>query len=390
MIFGKGAGKKGNVARNTFAWEDSVKGENLMYRYPRNIMWNDNVVVKEDEYAIFFRDGKAMHVFDRPGRFAMTTQNVPVLGRISATLTGVKQLGEIYFLQRRELRGKFGTVEPLAFRDPDFGLVRMRAFGKFAYKIEDPMLFITQFVGTEGMSSSAKVIDWLKSELVQSLNDSLGELKRDKNMGVVDMPAYLNEIEQILLAKLTDETKRYGLIVTNIAGLNINLPKEVQEAIDKRGAMGALGVNYMQYQTGKAIEGIGDGAAKGGGGAGAGMFAGMGAGMGAGIGMGDAMAKGMMQPDAGQPAGQQAQAQPKIKCKCGTEVPQGTKFCPNCGSKVVKPGTTSCPKCNGAVADGAKFCPECGNKMINTCPKCNAEVKSGTKFCPGCGDKIEE
>ena len=389
MVFGK-KGESGNVARKTFAWDDSVKGENVMYRYPRNIQWNDNVVVREDEYAVFFRDGKSMHVFDRPGRFAMTTTNVPVLGTLGAAITGVRQLGEIYYIQRRELRGKFGTPEPLAFRDTDFGLVRIRAFGKFAYKIDEPMLFISQFVGTEGMSESAKVIDWLKDELVQSLNDALGELKRDKQMAVVDMPAYLNEIEQLLLSKLTSETERYGMKITNIAGLNINLPKEVQEAIDKRGAMGALGVNYMQYQTGKAVEGIGEGAAQGGG-QGAAMFAGMGAGMGAGIGMGNAMATGMAQPGPGQAGGQQPQqAKAMVKCKCGKEVPEGTKFCPDCGAKIVTPGMTSCPKCSAEIKEGAKFCPECGQKMTLECPKCKAEVKPGTKFCPECGQKMEE
>jgi len=350
-LFGKGAGEKGNVARKTFAWEDSAKGENVMYRYPRNIEWNDNVVVREDECAIFFRDGKAMHSFDRPGRYAMTTQNVPVLGKLGTAITGIKQLGELFFLQKRELRGKFGTPEPLTFRDPDFGLVRIRAFGKFAYRVEDPMLFITKFVGTEGFSSSNKIIDWLKSEIVQYLNDSLGELKRDKKMGIVDIPAYLNQVEQILISKISGETLQYGLKITNIAGLNINLPKEVQEAIDKRGAMSTLGVNYMQYQTGKAIEGVGKGAEKGGGGAE--TFAGLGAGMGAGVGIGQAMAQGMTQ----QPAQPE---KPKVKC----------------------------PKCGAEIPEGAKFCNECGNKMTVTCPKCGADIKPGVKFCNECGTKI--
>jgi len=356
-LFGKGPGAEGNVARKTIAWEGSdntgsVKGENVMYRYPRNIQWNDNVIVKEDECAIFFRDGKAMHNFNRPGRYAMTTQNVPVLGNLGAAITGVRQLGEIYFLQKRELRGKFGTTEPLAFRDPDFGLVRIRAFGKFAYKVEDPMLFITKFVGTEGMSNSNKIIDWLKSEIVQYLNDSLGELKRDKNMAIVDIPAYLNEVEQIIISKIADETKQYGLIITNIAGLNINLPKEVQEAIDKRGAMSTLGVNYMEYQTGKAIEGVGKGAEKGGD---ASTFAGLGAGMGAGVGIGQAMAQGMKQEPA-QPA------KTKVKVKC--------------------------PKCGAEIPKESKFCNECGNKMTATCPKCGIEVKSNVKFCNECGTKL--
>jgi len=380
MIFKKTDIPKAD-ARKTFHWEDGMKGENVMYRIPRNIQWNDNVVVREDEYAIFFRDGKAMHVFDRPGRFAMTTENIPVLGRLGAALTGVQQLGEIYYLQRRELRGKFGTAEPLAFRDTDFGLVRIRVFGNFAYKVVDPLVFITQFVGTEGISSSDKVIDWMKSQLVMCINDALGELKRDKNMAVVDMPAYLQEIEQIVLSKVGDGAERYGVKITKIADLNINLPKEVQEAVDKRGAMGALGVGYLQYQTGKAIEGVGVGAAAGGGATGA--MAGLGAGAGAGFGIGAMMGQAMQQP------AQAPQApKPMVKCpKCNADVQEGVKFCPNCGGKITAPGMMSCPKCNAEMKMGSKFCPGCGEKLVNNCPKCNAELQAGAKFCPSCGAK---
>jgi len=380
-LFGETA-QKGNVASKTFAWEDAVKGENVMYRYPRNIEWNDNVVVREDEYVVFFRDGKAMHNFDRPGRFALTTTTVPILGKLGAALTGVKQLGEIFYIQKRELRGNFGTAEPLAFRDKEFGFARIRAFGKFSYKVEDPMLFITQFVGVEGISSSDKVMDWLKAELVQSLNDTLGELQKTKNMSIVDIPSYLNEIEQMLLTKLVEQTKQYGLRVMNIAGLNINLPEEVQKAIDTRSAMGAIGdmQRYQAYQTGKAIGDIGTGAAKGGDGS-ASAFAGMGAGFAAGATMAQTMTR--------QTTPQTVQ-QPAVRCgKCNALVPDGTKFCNECGAKIVKQGTTSCPKCNAENPEGVKFCNNCGSKLTATCPGCKTEVKGGVKFCPECGQKLE-
>jgi membrane protease subunit (stomatin/prohibitin family) len=374
--------QKGNVAGKTFAWEDAVKGENVMYRYPRNIEWNDNVVVREDEYAVFFRDGKAMHNFDRPGRFALTTTTVPVLGKLGAALTGIKQLGEIFYIQKRELRGNFGTAEPLAFRDKEFGFARIRAFGKFSYKVEDPMLFITQFVGVEGLSSSDKVMDWLKAELVQSLNDTLGELQKTKNMSIVDLPSYLNEIEQMLLAKLVEQTKQYGLRVMNIAGLNLNLPEEVQKAIDTRSAMGAIGdmQRYQAYQTGKAIGDIGTGAAKGGDGT-ASAFAGMGAGFAAGSTMAQTMTRQTTPPASGPSA---------IRCgKCNALVPEGTKFCNECGAKIVTPGTMNCPKCNAENPEGGKFCNNCGAKLMTTCPGCKTEVKGGVKFCPECGQKLE-
>ncbi len=385
-IFGK-SGKATDQdlgdARKTFDWPDGQKADNLLWRLPRNVQWNDNVVVKEDEFAVFFRDGKALHVFDRPGRFVLTTENVPVLGTLGAKLTGVRQLGEIYYLQRRELRGKFGTKEPLSFRDPDFGVVRIRVFGQFAYKVDDPMMLITQFIGSKGYGGSDEVISWVKDQIVMILNDVMGELKRDQNMGVLDMPAYLQELEQMCLSRLTSETERYGLVVTKFSGLNINLPDEVQAAIDKRGAMSALGVDYMQYQTGKAVEGIGEGAAKGGDASG---FAGMGAGMGAGYAMGQSMNQGMQPTQSSkQPIGS------KAKCpKCGQPYDHSDKFCPNCGALLDKGGEDKikCPNCGHLVEKGVKFCPNCGASMTLKCPECDAELQPGTKFCPNCGNKF--
>ena len=381
-----GSDIEGADARAGFYWVEDYKGDNLIWRLPRNIILNDNVLVREDEYGIFFRDGKALTVFDRPDRYALTTQNIPILKDIIGATMGNVQIGEFYWAQKREFRDKFGTSQPLAFRDSDFGVVQLRMFGQFAYKVSDPMLLITQFVGTKGLTKSEEVVDWLKSQIVMVLNDILGELKTKKQMGVLDMPAYLQEIEQMCLAKLTAETENYGLKIMKFAGLTISMPDEVQEAINKRGAMSALGVNYMQYQSGKAIENIGVGAAQGGDGAG---FAMMGAGMGAGIGMGNMMMQGMgggaapfgqAQPAAAAPVG-------KACAKCGTAVPDGAKFCPGCGEK--QDAGSFCPECGAAVPAGAKFCPECGKKMgAAACPKCGAELSPGAKFCPECGERV--
>lgn len=378
MVFGRGKSTKGDVARNTYTWPNEYKGENIMYRLPTNVYYNDNVVVMEDEFAVFLRDGKAMHVFDQAGRYALTTQNVPILTAIMAGVTGIKQLGEVYYVQRRELRGKFGTPEPLTFRDADFGLVRLRVFGQFSYKVVDALQFITQFVGTRGWSSSEEVVEWLRSELIQSVNDALGELKRDKNLALVDMPAYINEIEQLVLGKIDSEAKRYGLDITNLAGITITPPKEVQDAIDRRGAMGALGVNYMEYQTGKAIEGVGEGAAKGGNGAAS--LAGLGAGAGIGLGMGGAMGQGMQQGS--------SQKEIMVKCQeCGALAPQDAKFCKECGKPMVRADTVKCPKCGMAIPAEAKFCRECGAPTKAKCPKCGKE-QAGAKFCNECGEKL--
>ena len=385
---GSGSDIEGADARAGFYWVEDYKGDNLIWRLPRNIILNDNVLVREDEYGIFFRDGKALAVFDRPDRYALTTQNIPILKDIIGATMGNVQIGEFYWAQRREFRDKFGTSQPLAFRDSDFGVVQIRMFGQFAYKVSDPMLLITQFVGTKGLTKSEEVVEWLKGQIVMVLNDILGELKAKKQMGVLDMPAYLQEIEQMSLAKLTAETESYGLKIMKFSGLTISMPDEVQEAINKRGAMSALGVNYMQYQSGKAIENIGVGAAEGSDGAG---FAMMGAGMGAGFGMGNMMMQGMGgMGGAPAPFGQaqpQAVSSARPCAKCGAAVPEGAKFCPSCGEKQVS--GSFCPECGAAVPAGAKFCPECGKKVgASVCAKCGAELAAGAKFCPECGERV--
>lgn len=363
-----GSDIEGADARAGFYWVEDYKGENVIWRLPRNIMLNDNVLVREDEYGIFFRDGKALAVFDRPDRYALTTQTLPVLTRIIGATVGNVQIGEFFWVQRRELRDKFGTSQPLAFRDNDFGVVQLRIFGQFSYKVTDPMLLITQFAGTKGITKSEEVVEWLKGQIIMVLNDTLGELKTKKQMGVLDMPAYLQEIEQLCLGRLTQEVENYGLAVMKFAGLTISMPDEVQEAINKRGAMSALGVNYMQYQSGKAIENMGVGAAQGGEGAG---FAMMGAGLGAGASMGSMMMQGMQGGQQPAPFG----AAPAAAVGAAAGAAASGAFC---------------PACKAAVPSGAKFCPSCGQKLGGAafCPECGAKIPAGSKFCPECGQKI--
>jgi len=381
--------KSNDIARNTFYWPDNLKGENLVWRVPRNTSWNDNVVVREDEYAIFFRDGKALHVFDRPDRYALTTQNVPVLATLGAALTGVRQIGEVYYVQKREFRGEFKSDNHLTYRDTDFGLVNIIVSGKFAYKVSNPLLFITQFIGTKGMQHTDQIADWFQDQIMMVINTTLGKLKKEKGMGVLDMPANLSEIEQFCLSKLTSETEQYGITITKFSGLVIKLSETVQKAIDQRSAMSALGVNFMQLQTGQAIGGIGEGAAKGGDASG---FAGLGAGMGAGMAMSQAMGQSM----AGQPVpmiNSQGTTSVTSTCqKCGIRVNGSVKFCPECGNPMLSSQEVElrCPKCSGLIKPGVKFCSECGTKIVFNCPKCNSKIQPGVKFCQNCGEHIND
>jgi len=374
------------IGADTFKWEDIDKRQNIMYRMPRNIRFNDNIVVREDEMAVFFRDGKALAYIDRPDRYALTSLNAPIVGKIVKFLSGVQQQAEVVFLQKRVFDGKFGSKQAYQFRDKEFGMVNLRVFGEFRYKIAAPENFVNQFVGTFNFATSAEVEDRIKEQMVILIYDSLGDMK-NQGMGVADIASNLTNIEQVVLTRTKEHFDLYGITIDKLSGLYISLPEEVQKAVDTKSSMTILGANYMQYQTGQAMR---DAAVNPAGGAAA-----AGVGVGAGIGMGWSMVGAMTQPPAGAPGAPAAQpaqvaAAPQVACpKCNTPNPPTNKFCASCGAKLGV-ATVPCPKCKAEVPEGTKFCPECGTAMVATkkCAACGVESPATSKFCAGCGKAI--
>jgi membrane protease subunit (stomatin/prohibitin family) len=357
-LFGKKQGDMpsaggGVMGSTTIAWEDQFKQGSALWKVPRNIRLNDNIVVREDEIAVFYRDGKVLTYFDQPNRYALTTINAPIVGKLLKFFTGVQQQAEVYYIPKRYLDGKFGSTQPYQFTDPTFGVVNLRVFGEYRWKISSPELFINQFVGTFSADSSDDVESRMKEQMVILLYNALGKMKQ-QGLKVTDLAANLTSIEQEVLASAPDHLGQYGVEINKVSGLTVSLPDEVQKAVDTRSQMSVLGVNYMQYQTGQAIEG----AAKNPSG-GAGVFAGLGAGLGAGAAIGGQMGQGM------------AQGQAKSCSNCGSLIPLNTKFCPNCGA--------SQAMASGGPASGAKpkFCPNCGSA-----------VGADVRFCANCGSKL--
>ena len=348
-------------------------GEEIVYRFPQEgsaeIKLGAQLVVHEAQEAVLYRDGKALDVFG-PGRHTLSTQNIPLLTKLlSIPFGGTSpfRVSVVFVNKRTFIDQKWGTREPVVFRDSELGMVRLRAFGNYAYRIEDSQLFVNTVVGSQGLFETDQLKDFYRDVIVSRLNDLLGETLKT----IFDLAQYYDELGTAAKARLAEDFAKYGVDLTDFYINSITPPDEVLEKMDERAAMGAVGDmnTYMQFKAAQAIQ---DAAAGGGGGGeGGAASAGMGLGLGAGFG---AMMPGMIagaiqqaqQGGGGGAAGAAAagagsQAAPATAggfCgECGKPVPGGAKFCPSCGHPQA---ATGCSGCGQPVPEGAKFCPNCG------------------------------
>ena len=366
-------------------------GRTIVHREPEDgsapIKLGAQLIVQENQSAVFYRDGKALDVFGS-GRHTLTTLNLPLMGKlIGLPFGGTSPFqAQVYFVSRQTYTDlKWGTKEPIIYRDAELSMVRLRAFGRFSMKVADPNLFVQQLVGTKGKTTTDSIEDFLRDICVARLSDLMGETLKT----ILDLPRYYDELSGGLKARVADDFGKYGMELVDFLIGAITPPEEVQKMIDERAGMGAIG-DMQKYMAFKAARGI-EAAANNPGGAGDAAGLGLGAGF------------GMMMPQmiAGAMAGQAAKAGAPVAgaagaaalamvtCpKCNAQTPQGSKFCGQCGGAM--PAGATCPKCNAAVAPGAKFCGECGAAVgaPANCPKCNAALQPGTKFCGECGQKI--
>jgi membrane protease subunit (stomatin/prohibitin family) len=359
------------LGSTTVAWDDANKQNNVMWKVPRNIRLNDNIVVREDEIAVFYRDGKVLTYFDQPNRYALTDFNAPIVGNLLKFFTGVVQEAEVYYLQKRYMDGKFGSSQPYQFTDPTFGIVSLRVFGEYRWRVSSPENFINQFVGTFSVETSADVEDRLKEQMVILLYNALGKMKA-QGLKVTDLAGNLTNIEQMVLATAPDNFGQYGVEINKVSGLTVSLPDDVQKAIDTRSQMQVLGVNYLQYQAGQAMT---EAASNPSGVAGVG--AGLGVGLGAGVGVGGAFGQAMMGGMGGM-----GQGATKSCPNCGSIIPLNMAFCPNCGAAQTNPQQAQQQQQQQAQqqqssAATPKFCPNCGTAITGS-----------PKFCPNCGAKV--
>jgi excisionase family DNA binding protein len=260
----------------------------MVYRVPESgsgdFRIGSQVVVRENQTAVFFRDGKALDTF-RPGRHTITTANIPFLIDLLklATRGQTPFTAEVYFVNMRDFVDmRWGTPEPIALRDTDLGLARLRANGRYSMAIADPQMFVARIVGTQGLYQTSQIEDYLRGIIVSRLTDLLGETKA----GLFDLPALFDEMSAAVKVKVVEDFAGLGINLKQMFIQSISPTEETQKAIDERAAMGAIG-DMQRYLQFKAARAMGDAAAAGGE---PGSLTGAGVGLGAGLGMGAGMA----------------------------------------------------------------------------------------------------
>lgn len=261
-------------------------GREIVHREPQDgpgdFRLGSQVIVRESQTAVFFRDGKALDVFG-PGRHTLTTANLPILSAIIGLATSGKTPfpAEVVFVNMRQfLDQKWGTPEPIAFRDPEFGMARLRAFGAYAYQVKDPQMFVNVIVGQQGIYTTDQIADYLRGLIVSKFADLLGTL----NKSLLDLPSQYSEVSAGAKANLADDFAALGLALLQFYVTAVTPTEDTSKAIDERASMGAIG-NMDAYLKFKAARALGDAAQNQSGGA-----AGTGVGVGAGLGMGAVMA----------------------------------------------------------------------------------------------------
>ena len=236
-------------------WIDDTRNT-IVWKFPRGdneIKYGAQLTVRESQNAVFLHEGELGDVFT-PGRYELATRNIPIMTTLESWKYGFESpfKADVYFVNTRQFTDqKWGTANPIMLRDPEFGPIRLRAFGSYTFSIADPGKFIISMAGTNPLLVSEDVSGQLRNLLVSRFADALGEAR----IPALDLAAQYNEMGDFLRGFLQKDCDAYGILLNTFLIENISLPPAVEEALDKRTQMGVLGdmTKYTQFQAANAL-----------------------------------------------------------------------------------------------------------------------------------------
>ncbi|MCP4338941.1 MAG: SPFH domain-containing protein [Desulfobulbaceae bacterium] len=372
----------GGLFLENIEWFDE-SGKEIVHRLPEHgsgeIKLGAQLTVRESQAAVFFYKGKACDCFG-PGRYTLRTGNLPILTKLlSIPWRGNSPLrAEVYIVNLKYFPNlKWGTQNPVAFRDNELGLIRLRAHGMYNFQVVQPVLFINSLVGTMGEMDTDSISDYLKMVIVSRFNDYLGQTLDT----IFNLPGKFDELSEELQQRLTVDFSDFGLRLTHLYITSITPPEEVQSAIDDKSRMGLIHdmEKFLQLKTAMAMEK----AAESHGEAGAGLGMGMGM-MLPGIFAGNAM-------QSAQATNQQVAAA-MTKCPdCTNDIPSDARFCPLCGHQQLL--LVRCVNCGKNLTPKARFCSQCGvdtdrKQQAKICSGCSTENLPNAMYCNQCGENL--
>ena len=319
-------------------WKNPGK-DDIVWRYPdERIEWGAQLIVREYEVAVFFRDGKAYDVLG-PGRHMLTTLNLPLLTDYLTRLLGFTESpfkATIIFVSTKQFQGKFGG------RSQTTDLAPLTFYGGYWFRVGDPKIFVNEVVGGKDKYTTSEVNEFIRGFINERLIDFLAKY---------DLLTVFTKIDDVSFkakATVQDEFKRIGLELVDLKFEGIDTTPEYRERLFwiKQSGQAAY---VLQMETAKT------------------MAKELGKSPGAGFGAGMVMIPPVFTPPPPQPATVQpavtAPAQTKKCPNCKRDVPLDAKFCPYCGFDFSKASSSYCPNCGAPLPPGAKFCPKCGKKI---------------------------
>ncbi len=373
-------GQNNAVFLEILEWFDKT-GHEIVQRIPAEgsaeIKFGAQMIVRESQAGIFFYNGKAIHVFGA-GRHTLKTANIPILTKILSIPWGMTSplRAEAYFINMKVFPDlKWGTRDPVAFKDSELGLIRLRAFGMFNIRIIQPLLFINSLIGTMANFTTIDIEEYLGKVIVSRFNDYMG----DNLDTILNLPGKYEAWAEGLQKSLADEFSRFGLGLTDLFINSITPPPDVQKLMDDRSALGLFDDmnKLMQLKAATAMEKAAENPGT----------AGQGMGMGLGF-MMPSMISRMTEPHASGTAPKETGQ----KCPdCGQMIPHDAGFCPFCGHQIMV--FEQCVSCGKNLSVSTRFCPRCGTKVekekaAKFCQACGTQNLTNSSYCNNCGEQL--